>query len=89
MSDTLYVATTGCTCYLDGQRGTVTGLHNIGGTLVGAFVKTVDGPMVYCNLTAADDESHRTVVAYHKIDREEFDRITGLDADRVTLGWVA
>lgn len=93
MADRLYLRTTGTTCYLDGARGTVTGLHYETGKLIGAFVQMAEsGKMVYCFLdrsTMSTDVSYCDVHRVREIDRDTFDQITGLDQDRVDLGWRA
>lgn len=99
--ETLYAEVTGTTCYLNEQRGTVTGLHThpVQGTL-GAFVRLdgpVDergvylapGPMVYVTLgqRVGDRGERHEVTGWRVIDRDEFDRINTLDELRRDLGW--
>jgi len=88
--DSIYVEVTGTTCHVDGIRGTVTGLQRDMGHLVGAFVRADEtGAMLYVTLGAAVGERgvHREVLAVKPIDREEFDRLTGLAALRSEFGW--
>lgn len=98
--DTLYTETTGTTCYVAGQRGTVTGLQRDLGRIVGAFVK-LDGPtdtegrytgagallLVELGHATGDRGAWHTVTGSRPIDRAEFDRLTGLDSLAHDLGW--
>lgn len=42
----------------------------------------------HCNLTT-DRKTHQEVTAHRFIDRDEFDRLNGLDTLRTELGWTA
>lgn len=88
--DSIYTETLGTTCYLDGQRGTVTGLRHTGRILVGAFVLMADvDEMRYVKLgdpTGGRGQFH-PVQSHRKITRDEFDRLNGLDVIRTELGW--
>jgi len=110
---TIYTEVTGCTCYLDGERGTMVGMkHGIGHHLDGVFVLMNEGGMRYvevgakvaacncgrpslnreghhehCNVPRDRKTSHE-VRSHREIDRDEFDRLNGIDALRAELGWV-
>lgn len=98
---TIYTEATGTTCYLGGQRGTVTGLHtHPAHGVLGAFIRLdgptdaagvymAPGPMLYADLGRATGErgQYHEVTAWRVIDRDQFDRITGLDTLRRDLGW--
>lgn len=89
--ETLYIETNGTTCYLGGQRGTVTGLlHGTGHHLLGAFVLMAEkDEMRYAEISGlTGDRNQRAVVKKHRaITRDEFDRLNGLDTMREELGW--
>lgn len=99
--DMIYTTTTGGTVYLNGQRGTLTGLKSEGHTFTHAFVRLdgpVDndgtyiapGPMLYVTLGGRKDEGANTwreAVSWRVIDRDEFDRINEIDTLRRDLGW--
>lgn len=86
---TLYAQTAGCTSYVaNGERGTTTAIDHYG-----AFVLLAErDAMFYIELGGRYDEdgkplAHREVVSAREIDREEFDRITGIDKMRKEMGW--
>ena len=93
----MYTATAGCTTYAaGGERGTVTGFHYLRGTRgpVAAFVRREDGEMWVIDLGEATRERildghalHHRITGGRRIDRDEFDRIVGIDAMRRELGW--
>lgn len=99
--DRLYVETTGTTCYLAGQRGTVTGLHtHPAHGVLGAFVQLegptdaagtylAPGPVLYVELGAAEGDrgQWREATSWRVLDRDGFDQLTGLDTLRTELGW--
>lgn len=95
--DAIYAEVEGTTCYVNGERGVVTGLtraadHRAHVRPVAAFVRLDErDAMLYLTLGEATGERgvHHTVTAVREIDREEFDRINGLDRLRRDLGWVA
>lgn len=91
MSDRLYIGTMGTTCYLDGLRGTTTGtVYGVGHKLTGVFVLMADtDEMRYAEISGLTGELNSwAVVKEHRvIDREEFDRLNGLDTMRAELGW--
>lgn len=95
--DTIYTESEGTTCYIAGERGIVTGVnrapdHRANVRPVAAFVKLDErDAMLYLTLGPATDDrgAWHTVTAAREIDREEFDRINGLDALRRDLGWAA
>lgn len=97
LMDTIYAEVEGTTCYINGERGIVTGVtraadHNAHVRPVAAFVKLDErDAMLYLTLGSATDDRgvHHTVTAAREIDREEFDRINGLDTLRRNLGWAA
>lgn len=85
----VYIETTGTTAIVGGERGTVTGVHRMAPhSWVGAFVKLDDGRMLYVEGTyAGNRRQYLTVTSSREIDRDEFDRITGLDQAREGMGW--
>lgn len=88
--DALYVEVTGTTCHINGERGHVAGLHRENGHLVGAFVALDERPaMLYATLGASsgDRNQHSEVLSAREIDRDEFDRITGIRVIREQMGW--
>lgn len=90
--DLIYTEVAGTTCYLGGVRGICTGLHSEGKRLVGAFVRLDEsGDMMFASLGKATGErgAWHEVAGVRTITRDEFDRITTLDALRRDLGWAA
>jgi hypothetical protein len=86
----IYIETTGTTAHVGGERGTVTGVHRLGpDSWVGAFVKLDERPaMLYVEgIYAGNRRQYMTVTSSREIDRDEFDRITGLDQAREGMGW--
>ena len=90
---TVYVATPGTNCTIDGMHGYVTGFHKEGPHLLGAFVHVPiaagKGPMLYVELgaTVGDAGRWREVASFRVIDREEFDQLNDLERLRRDLGW--
>ena len=92
MTNTIYTEVSGTTCYISGERGTVTGLHRSHGKTVGAFVKLDNSKtMLYVILgsTVGDRGQSHEVESARAISQNEFDRITGLDVARKEIGWAA
>ena len=89
--NTIYTGTAGATTYLDGQRGTTTGFTyaTIGHHITGAFVAMNNGGMRYAKLGNPCESDRYEVTEHHAIDRNEFDRLNGIDALRAELGWAA
>lgn len=90
-ADTIYTEVSGTNCYVNGERGVVTGLHREK-WLLGAFVKLDERDvMLYVKLGNAcgDRGSWHEVVSAREIDRDEFDRINTLDVLRREMGWAA
>jgi hypothetical protein len=90
--ETIYTEAMGTTCYINGERGTVTGLWSTCGHVTGAFVALDERPaMLYVMLGAktGDRGQYHETTSAREIDREEFDRINGLDTLRRELGWAA
>ena len=89
--DTIYTGSAGTTCYINGERGTVTGFQytNHGASyLAGAFIALDERvAMLYVELAATRDERHHEVTSVREINRDEFDRMTDIDGIRETLGW--
>lgn len=89
---TIYAGTAGATCYLDGMRGRTTGFTfaTIGHYVTGAFVErmdTAEGGMYYAEFGGQREGDRYEVTAHRAIDRDEFDRLNGLDVLRAELGW--
>lgn len=86
----IYIETTGTTAIIDGQRGTVTGVHRLGPeSWVSAFVKLDSGATLYVEgIYAGNRRQYMTVTSSREIDRDEFDHITGLSRVRREMGWV-
>lgn len=90
--DSIYTEVTGTTCYVDGERGVVTGLHSEGKHLIGAFIRLDESrEMLFVSLGKATGERRQwhEVMASRRISRDEFDQITTLDTLRRDLGWAA
>lgn len=90
--DTIYTEVVGTTCYVNDERGVVAGLHSERRRIIAAFVRLDErDAMLYVSLGATTGErgTWREVVAAREIDREEFDRINGLDTLRREMGWAA
>ncbi|MCC4906957.1 hypothetical protein [Microbacterium sp. cx-59] len=97
----MYIEVTGCgwPAPSDDLRGTVVGFTrnrmDYTGTVAralvdGAFVRMDDRPaMVYVELGehVGDRSQHAEVLAWRYISRDEFDRLTGLDDVRRSMGW--
>lgn len=87
----LYIESTGTTCYLGGQRGTVTGLlHGTGHQLLGAFVLMADTDEIrYAEISGLTGERKTwgIVKSHRAITRDEFDRLNGIDTMRAEMGW--
>ena len=94
----MYTATAGCTtCAAGGERGTVTAFHYLRGARgpVAAFVRREDGEMWVIELGDATRERsldghvhHHRITGGWRIDRDEFDRIVGINTMRREMGWV-
>lgn len=90
MTDTLYTATSGTTGHINGERGTVVLIDYAQGFRRGAFVRLDERPvMLYAELGASVGErgGWSEVVSVREIDRDEFDRLTGLAGARREMGW--
>lgn len=100
-SGRMYVETTGCgwPAPSDDLRGTVVGftrnrLDVTGPVAVyrvdGAFLRLDIGGMLYIELgeRAGRRNQHAEITSWRRIDRDEFDRLTGLAEMRASLGWV-
>jgi hypothetical protein len=88
MNEDMYTGTNGCTTYVNGERGTTIRLLTIQGRIRGAFVRLDERPvMVYVELGEPVGSLHHKVVSFREIDREEFDRLNGIDIWRRDLGW--
>lgn len=89
----LFVGWEGGNCRVFGVHGSVTGFHKEGKHLMGAYIKVAVwdgvGPMLYARLgrITGDKGDHREVTSLRAIDRDEFDRLEGLDTLRRDLGW--
>lgn len=82
--DTLFTAYAGGNCTLpSGTSGYVTGFHKEGPHTSGAFVKVPvlngAGSMLYVNLGRKDGDQRHEIASVRRIDRDEFDRLNGLD----------
>jgi hypothetical protein len=90
MGDRVYVESMGTTCYVGGERGIATEVHTVRHRIEGAFVSLDERPVVlYVKLAdpVSEHGSWREVVSSREVDRDEFDRIVGLDVLRAELGW--
>lgn len=90
MTDRIYAETSGTTCYVNGQRGTVRGFTRMGSRRTGAFISLDERPaMLYAELghNFGDREQYNEVTAYREITRDDFDRIVGIPEIRTELGW--
>lgn len=85
----IYTESMGTNCYLGETAGIVTGRFLAAGKVVGAFVKLDTGGMAHVTLGPAmgDRGQWHEVVRWLIIDRDDFDRITGLDEARRDWGW--
>lgn len=79
----LYVGTT---CSIGGFYGTLTAIRYENGYVVGCYVHLWSGAMVRVDLANAID-GIREVTAWRFIDRDEFDRLEGIDDSRQAAGW--
>lgn len=89
--DRIYTGTAGTTCYINGERGTVTGfVYSNGGAayLDGAFIMLDERPqMLYVEVQATREERWHEVTSVRAINRDEFDRLADVDGIREALGW--
>ena len=85
------IGLTGTTCYINGERGTVTGYTEDKGRITGAFVSLAERPvMLYAVVGYAVEGSmtEKYVAGATEINRDQFDVLTGLDQIRKDCGWV-
>jgi hypothetical protein len=88
--DHLYTEVKGTIGYLGGERGTVVLIDYAQGFRRGAFVRLDERPaMLYAELGRSTGERGQwsEVVAVREVDRDEFDRLTGLEDVRRSMGW--
>lgn len=88
--NTLYTETSGTTAYIGGKRGTVVQFTRALGRKTGAFVRLAEEPvMLYVLLAGATGSRGQwhEIGAWREINRDEFDRLTGLTEARQSLGW--
>jgi hypothetical protein len=88
MTDTIWVRTLGTIGYVNGERGTVRCVTRSLGQVTGAFVRLDEREaMLYVELVHSEKDGWMDVAASREIDRDEFDRLTGLADARRDLGW--
>lgn len=101
MANRLYIEVTGCNTTVGEEHGTTVGFTRnrldatgpVARYLVdGAFVRLDDGRrMFYVELGehVGGRSQYAEVIGYREIDRDEFDRLTGLAEMRASMGWAA
>lgn len=91
--DTLYAGTAGTLCHINGERGTVRGFRYAYGQAnpaTHAYVVLDERPvmlLVELGQRVGDRLSWAEIASAREIDRDEFDRLTGLDEMRRQMGW--
>lgn len=86
----IYIEVSGCNTTINGERGVTVGFTHHANTKTGAFVRLDDRPaMLYVELGHRTGERlvHAQIGNVREIDRDEFDRLNGIDRLRNELGW--
>lgn len=89
-TESLYTEVPGCTTYIKGESGTTKGFTYTQNRKSGAFVQLdMRDAMIYVTLgvRSGTRDQHSEVLSSREIDRDEFDRLNGIDLLRTELGW--
>lgn len=100
MANRMYIESTGCNATVGEEHGTVVAFtrNRMDATgpvarylIDGAFVRLDDRrAMVYVELGehVGDRSQYAEIIRWREIDRDEFDRLTGITEMRASMGWV-
>ncbi len=88
MTDTIWIKTMNTTAYVNGERGIVRCVVRELGHVAGAFIRLDEREaMLYVELVHNEKDGWMDVATSREINRDEFDRLTGLASARRDMGW--